>query len=210
MKLCLLAEKHTAELFSWLDANFGTKHDIQIVFPTEDISRTGADILIMEREIPLDFSQNALNMNQIPIVIPKAGISRKNIHYMADFSKEFPAFLTGISSKEPKLRLQSENERYFYRQQDVVMLKREGGLQIYLASGKKVFSKTGYTTALKQLSPLQFVSVTPHITVNLFYLSRLEEDALCLQNGMRISFPKENFKKIENALFKANFHRNHP
>lgn len=191
-------------------SDFRSEIDIEICFPEENLKEKNADIFILEEELPMA-TERLLSMETPPvIVIAKDGISNRQIRYLPDFTKQFPKLLGEINEHNPLLQLQQKNQRYFYRQKDILYLQKDKNVSIYFRQGTRIISKQSFQKITKQLDERIFFAVGCDVFVNAEYVSRLSADAVWLQNGQSILFPPEQSDQVKNAYFKTKYLCNLP
>ena len=200
-----MPHKNTIERFTYLTVNLCEMADIEICFPEEDPASKNADIFILEEPNHI-VTDRLLSAKEPPIIVlPKEGVSQKNIRYFPNFTKQFPKLLKEIADRVPMLRLQQKNKSYFYNQKEILYLQKDESVTICFRYGNKIVSKQSFRKITKQLSEQLFFPVGETTFLNIEYISGFIENAVCLQNGEKFFFPPEQAEQVKNAFFKTKY-----
>ncbi len=205
MQTVLFAGKKTAELVSYFEANFPKDIVLSILFSEEDISQFEPELVILE-ESQTSRIPALLSLPSPPeVVIIGEGTSSSNLHYIDDLSQEFPKLLKSITSREPTLIFKKDNQKFVYRQKDIIAIIDDAGVNIHLRNGNKIIPRDGIRKVCSQLSDQMFFPVTKKMAANILYVSQMESNAVLMENGLRLPFSPQERQSVENAFYKIKF-----
>ena len=210
MKIGILAGKQTKELISYLEANFSKDIVLSVLFPEENLAEADLDLVILEKSQGFILS-TLLSLPTPPTVaIIGQGINHENVFYLPDFFGDFPKLWKELVPHEPMITFVHENQKFVYRQTDIIAVTNDVPVLVHLRTGYKIAPKTGYRQLYSKLDSNLFFKVSETAMANILYVAQIESDAVCMKNGLRLPFSPEEKQAMENAFYKIKFHENRP
>lgn len=208
MKIGILAGKQTKELISYLEANFSKDIVLSVLFPEENLAEADLDLVILEKSQVFILS-TLLSLPTPPAVaVIGTGSNRENVFYLPDFFGDFPKLWKELVPNEPTITFVHENQKFVYRQADIIAVTNDVPVLVHLRTGYKIAPKTGYRQLYSKLDSKLFFKVSKTAMANILYVAQIESDAVCMKNGLRLPFSPEEKQAMENAFYKIKFHEN--
>ncbi|MBO5408409.1 MAG: hypothetical protein J6A61_03265 [Clostridia bacterium] len=208
MKTGIFAGKQTQELVSYLEANFSKEIILSVLFSQEDISGSNIELIILEAS-QTSLIPTLLSLPNPPMVVVMGkGSSRENLCYLTDFFRDFPKFFSEFVPREPTVTIVKNNQKFMYRQADIVAVTNDVPVTIHLRSGNKIVPNIGYRQLYTKLSSRFFFKVSKTAMANITYVAQITPDAVLMENGLRLPLTPEERQAAENAFYKIKFQEN--
>lgn len=210
MNVGLIPGKETQKLISFLESTFRNEISLSLLFPGEDFHEKDFDIVILEEDAAIHLCELEQFVPSPLIVVFGKGTERENLRYLPRFYEQFPALWKEAVPREHTLVITKGNQKFTYRQKDIVAITNEVSATILLRNGKTIIPKEGFRRMFSRLDPSLFFLVSQKEAVNILYVSKMETNAVLLENGLRIPFLPSQQQKVENAFYKTKFFQNTP